>query len=1170
MFSLGSTGFVAFVGFLTLAISLMTAAPAQAQLPQTRLYSLFPPGGKLGSTTEVTLTSGDDLEEINALLFNHAGIHAAQKMQESAGKKQPVANTFVVTVDANVPPGLYEVRATGRFGLSNPRTFVVGTREETMESEGNNTPDQADDIKPEATLNGQINGGTDVDYFKFTGKKDQRILVTCQAARIDSRLEPTLELHDAAGAQLAYSDHDLRDDALLDVTLPADGEYFIKLYDFIYGGGPQYVYRLLLTTGPHIDFVLPPAGLPGTTETYTLFGRNLPGGQPAGVAIEGQPLQKLDVKISLPDNPAVLKTTYYLTPAAADVDGISYVLETPAGNSNPVFIEFASAPVTLENEPNDTPAQAQTITVPGELAGQFQAKGDVDYIAFDAKAKQEYYIEVFGERQGDTADPYFVLDQVIKNDKGEEQSVKRITAQDDNNSNLLGNVFETRTDDPVFRFQVPADGTYRVSVRDRYFESRGGPRLVYRLAIRTPQPDFRLAVLPLPPAQGNNRSNATWAVALRQGDNVAADVMAFRRDGFNEPIDVWAENLPKGVVCKGATIGPGENTASLIFTATADAEPWNGLIQVRGKVRIEDAAKVQAVQQARSALQTVQTELAKQEARSKTAADALAALKGANDQLASVQETAQKTLGDENLAKLVVEARKGVDTVSQELQKVQQAKDAAAKKLADAQAALKTAQDQRQAAVQEIVRDARPATIVWSGDNNRAEIGRVAKSLGLSVLPEQAPIHVTTDVFKVEANQGRQILVPVKLEKRNGFDNNVNLTWVGLPNNSNIDVQNKPIPKGQNEDLLRLFAKTNARVGTYTLYLQSQAQVSYRRNPERAERAKAEQAKAAEALKQAQEAAQKAKQSLEEATKKATADAEALKNATAAKTDAEKKAQAADQAVKQAAEEAKKAQAAVEEAQKQAKQAVEKLAAAKKAAEADPNNKDLAEALKKAQAEAAAADEAAKKADEVKKAADKKLSDAQDTAKKANDALTTATKAFEESQKAAAQSEQAKKQAEEAQKQADAQAKAADQEKKAADKQVQDADKAAQPKNVNVFPPSTPVIIEVKPAPANLSASVPNGGNLKKGEALEIKVTVKRQNGFAGPLTLNLPLPPGVKGLAADPVTIPADKNEGVLKVQATAEATEGQLANMVVRATTEFNGEEAAVDAPINVKVSK
>jgi hypothetical protein len=55
----------------------------------------------------------------------------------------------------------------------------------------------------------------------------------------------------------------------------------------------------------------------------------------------------------------------------------------------------------------------------------------------------------------------------------------------------------------------------------------------------------------------------------------------------------------------------------------------------------------------------------------------------------------------------------------------------------------------------------------------------------------------------------------------------------------------------------------------------------------------------------------------------------------------------------------------------------------------------------------------------------------------------------------------------------------------------------------------------------------------------------------------------------AEPVTIPADQTSGTIAIEAAADAPEAQLANMVIRAVSQFDG-EAAVDQPINLKVIK
>ena len=85
----------------------LCASPAFAQLPQARLYSIFPCGGKAGTTFDLELTRSEDLDEADRLVFNHPGIAAVPKTRDAAGRKEPIPNTFSVTIAPNVPSGVY-------------------------------------------------------------------------------------------------------------------------------------------------------------------------------------------------------------------------------------------------------------------------------------------------------------------------------------------------------------------------------------------------------------------------------------------------------------------------------------------------------------------------------------------------------------------------------------------------------------------------------------------------------------------------------------------------------------------------------------------------------------------------------------------------------------------------------------------------------------------------------------------------------------------------------------------------------------------------------------------------------------------------------------------------------------------------------------------------------
>ena len=563
-----------------------------AQLPVARLLTMFPPGGKVGSQFEVSLT-GADLDEANQLHFSHINISAKQKLGENG---LPEVNKFLVTIATNVPPGVYEARVVGRFGISNPRAFVVGDLPEAIAPTTNSSSASAAMISLGAIVNGRAEANA-VSYYKFTAKKGQRILIECEAGEIDSRMDAALILHDAAGREHQRS----RSGGLLDFATSADGEYHLKVYDFLFRGGGEYFYRLAVSTGPQIDFVFPPSGLAGTKGNYLLYGRNLPGGTLAkDLTIGGKPLEQLEVEIELPGDLALPRQ--FSAPqklADATLNAFEYRLSTPQGVSNPVLLSFATGPVVPEQHPNDQPAQAQSISPPCEYAGQFYPTGDRDWVTFEAKKGDVFWVEVFSERLGLPTDPFVLIQRVTKNDKGEEK-VSDVKELYDTDSNIGGPEFKTATRDPSVRFEAEEAGAYRIQVRDLFNSSQADPRLVYRLSIRKESPDFRLVVVAQPPPSPNKDAKEAllWTPLLRRGETMPIKVMAFRRDNFSGDIELKVENLPADVTCNEAKIEKDKTSALLLLTATENAAGWIGPAKIVGKAKIGEA---EAMREARGA-----------------------------------------------------------------------------------------------------------------------------------------------------------------------------------------------------------------------------------------------------------------------------------------------------------------------------------------------------------------------------------------------------------------------------------------------------------------------------------------------------------------------------------------------------------------------------------------
>jgi hypothetical protein len=1266
------------VAFCVSTVFCLSGSVSQAQLPQTRLYAVYPQGAQAGQAVDVSATNGVDLDELDQMTFSHPGIKAVHK----------TGNSFSVTVAADVPPGVYEARVRGLYGVSNPRCFVVGSLPEVLEVDANNTTDKAQPIEIGSIVNGRSNRGADVDFYKVTGKKGQRLLIECQALRIDSKFQAELRIYNTAGRRIGRSISRLRThDPVLDMTLPEDGDYFIRATDFVYGGSNDYGYRLKIHTGPHIDFVIPPAGVPGTTSKYTIVGRNLPGSQPAGIGADGRQLEKLDVDISLPNTPQSLtpgRTTFSFE---ATIDGSNYVYKGANGVANPVTIAFAPQALKSETEPNNEAANAQKISVPGEIAGQFQKRADVDQFEFEGKAGQVFWIEVFGQQLGRVTDPFLTVEQVTKKDDGTE-TVKRLTAQDDNAKNAIVNLFDTMHNDPSYRLAVNADGVYRVTLRDRYWESRGNPELQYHLAIREEVPDYRLVVIPPAPLQNVAAGYQTWAPGLRRGENLHVEVAAIRKHGCKGMIDVSASNLPPGVTCKGASISGNETSATLVFTAAEDVKPGSHSIQISGTSRIESDAAVKAVTAAQAQLTKVRTALpaldqallktvdpknkaeaarkvaegvtktdvaaAKTATDGKTAsdkklADAQAAAKTATtekttaDQAAATAKTAvskadadlkaaqqeldkdkeNQALKDKVAAattakadtdKAMVASGKAakatatkltatgaaVKSATAEATKAQQAFAKADQKAKQSDAALKAAvkvhdaavaastkaetakkvgetaiatattdlaakRKAQESAIRVVSRPARTATVVWNGSAQQPAVSRVSHDLTLSIMEEAAPYQVIASADRAALSHNRQLLIPVKLTKRNGFDNKVQLTFQKVP--KNLQVQNLAIDKGKDEALLRIFVPATVAEGTYTLFLQATGQVSYQKNLKRLARATAGQKVAVDALKVATTAAAAAK-TVADAGTKGLATATAAQKAAVPKAAAATKALVAAQTAEKATVAAKAtADKAAADAQAKLDLAVKAAEAAKAASEKDKENSELTKQLaaaQKAQSDTQAALAASQK---VVTAATKKTTAAQKATATATAASTAAAKVLTDAQAALVAATDGKKKTDAAKTAADAKVKAETTKKTAADKEHKDATAYSKAANRNVYAPSTPIVISVRKGAFTLTVS--GGGNLKKGQQTEVKVTLKREKDFVGPVTVALAVPHGTAGLSAEPVTIAADQTEAVLKVSAAADATEGDIANLVVRGSTDWNGPVSA-DQTVKLKVVK
>lgn len=173
--------------------------------------------------------------------------------------KPPADGEYEIRVRDSIYRGredfVYRLKATlgvPKAITTKPLKFRVALPRST-ESESNDALTSANAISISSLVSGKISKPGDVDIFSFEGKKGEKIVAEVFARRIDSPMDSILKLLDSQGKTLEWSDDykwpnvglktHLADSYILH-ELPADGKYFLKVYDAQAKGGDAFNYVL--------------------------------------------------------------------------------------------------------------------------------------------------------------------------------------------------------------------------------------------------------------------------------------------------------------------------------------------------------------------------------------------------------------------------------------------------------------------------------------------------------------------------------------------------------------------------------------------------------------------------------------------------------------------------------------------------------------------------------------------------------------------------------------------------------------------------------------------------------------------------------------------------------------------------------------------------------------
>ena len=496
--------------------------------------AIAPAGGQRGTAVEVTLR-GERLADAQDLFFYEPGI-TLEKISDAKDKEVKA----VLRISANCAVGEHALRLRTASGISALRLFYVGLFTSVEEKEPNNESAKAQPIALNSTVQGTI-GSEDVDFFSVEAKKDQRLSVEIEGARLGRTMfDPIISVLSADGRVLAASDDTplLGHDGWVSLLAPADGKYLIQVRDMTYTGAGHF-YRLHIGTFPRPAAVYPLGGQPGETLNAKLIG------DPTGDFIQAitLPTEKFrDARFGI----------------LADQDGLA---------PSPNWLRISSFPNAARVTPGNTLANAATLNATAPLAfnGVLATKGDAAFFRFTAKKDQNLDFQIYARRLGSPLDSVLTVFDAKGKSLG-------------NNDDAAGNP------DSAVRVKIPENGDYTVKVADQL--ARGGPRFTYRVEIAEVAPTLILSI----PDTARYDYETRKSLVVPRGNRFAV-LLNLNRDTFNGDLAVTFDGLPEGITALADTVPGSLSAVPVVFEAASDAPAGGTLLTPAARAADPTATK---------------------------------------------------------------------------------------------------------------------------------------------------------------------------------------------------------------------------------------------------------------------------------------------------------------------------------------------------------------------------------------------------------------------------------------------------------------------------------------------------------------------------------------------------------------------------------------------------
>ena len=481
------------------------------------LNSIMPRGGQLGTDVAITCV-GARLEDAEAVLCATPEIKVLSFKVEAGDRV-----SCNLHIEPNCPLGEHLFRIRAKSGLTYARTFWVGQFPSIAEVEPNTQLETAQEVTMGNTLVGVIEN-EDVDYFKFTAKKGERISAELEGIRLGTiNMDPYLAVLDSKRFELKTCDDSslLMQDPFISVIAPEDGTYYLEVRDASYVGNGGYNYRVHLGTFPRPGMIYPLGGKAGSEQTVTFLGDGL---------------GKIEEKFTVPAIPGQKHKLF------ANQNNLS----APSPN----WFRVSTLDNVMEAEPNNALAEAaakpESPALPCAFNGIIDKAADEDWHKFSAKKDQKFDFIVFARS---LRSPLDAVIEIYNKDGG------GLGGNDDNGAN---------PDSKQPNWACPADGDYFIRVRDHL--SRGGPEFVYRIEATPAVPELNAYVT----RQDRSDTQLRTMMIVARGNTIATPVTVDRINIAGDAVFA-APDLPTGVTLNQVPLPGNINQYVISFSAAADA-----------------------------------------------------------------------------------------------------------------------------------------------------------------------------------------------------------------------------------------------------------------------------------------------------------------------------------------------------------------------------------------------------------------------------------------------------------------------------------------------------------------------------------------------------------------------------------------------------------------------